>query len=83
MADRDQNDRQPNTDDATRGGPGGSSRHGGDYSPNDETRAGHRSFENTSYAADEREQTEERNRVARGDMTDEAGESPDPMEGRD
>lgn len=80
MADRHHNDRDPATDDA-------SSRdaksHGGDYSPDDATRAGHRSFENTSFAADEREQTDERNRVARGDQTDEAGESPDPMEGRD
>lgn len=83
MADRDQNDRDPYTEDEKGSGARDSSRHGGDYSPDDATRAGHRSFENTSFAADEREQTEERNRVARGEMTDEAGESPDPMEGRD
>ena len=82
MADRDQNEREATTNDASHGGSAGS-RHGGDYSPNDATRAGHRSFENTSVAADQREQTEDRNRVARGDMTDEAGEPPDPMEGRD
>ena len=83
MPDREPNEREPMDDDANRK-PAGSDRHsGGDYSPNDETRAGHRSFENTSFAADEREQTEDRNRVARGEMTDEAGEPPDPMEGRD
>lgn len=58
--------------------------HGGaDYAPDDATRAGHRSFENTSFAADQREQTEERERVARREFLDEAGEPPDPLEGRE
>ena len=95
MADRERNQRQDDErasgtggdatrDAASRDAAKGSTGHGGgDYSPNDETRAGHRSFENTSFAADEREQTEERNRVARGQQLDEAGEPPDPMEGRD
>ena len=83
MADRAPNDREPTDDAASRRASPDANRHAGDYSPNDETRAGHRSFENTSIAADEREQTEDRNRVARGDTTDEAGEPPDPMEGRD
>lgn len=56
---------------------------GADYSPEDATRAGHRSFENTSIAADQREQTESRERVVRGNQLDEAGEPPDPLEGRE
>lgn len=56
---------------------------GADYSPEDATRAGHRSFENASIAADQREQTESRERVVRGNQLDEAGEPPDPLEGRE